>query len=91
MLLSNFSVANIENNMAWKIVLVMFEAGTLETFVYQIGIPIISVIFGMLFFNLLTRSRKESTVLGMNRKNICLGFFGFHHACSSFHTKPLDE
>ena len=74
---TDYSVANIENSMAWKIVLVMFEAGTLETFVYQVGIPIISVIFGLMFFKLFTRGKEQSTVLGMSRKIFVLIFSVF--------------
>ena len=61
-----YSAAEISNNMAWRIFLVMFDAGTMETFVYNIGFPIISVLFGLLIFNYI--SKDGQTALFMSKK-----------------------
>lgn len=50
-----FSAADVSNSMAWRIFLVMYDAGTMETFVYNIGLPIISVFFGLLIFMLASK------------------------------------
>ncbi len=47
-----FSTAEVGNSMAWKIFITMFDAGNMETFVYNFGLPIIGVLIALFTFKL---------------------------------------
>jgi len=65
-----YSAANVGNSMSWTIFLVMFDAGTMETFVYNLGLPMISVLFGLLIFQLASKDGK--TLFFMSKKTFVL-------------------
>ena len=44
--LQSFSAAEIGGSMAWRIFIIMFVAGNIETFAYNFGIPIIGILMG---------------------------------------------
>jgi hypothetical protein len=44
--LQSFSAAEIGGSMAWRIFIIMFVAGNVETFAYNFGIPIIGILMG---------------------------------------------
>lgn len=48
--LQSFSAAEIGGSMAWRVFVTMFNAGTMETYIYSIASVIIGVLIGVLFW-----------------------------------------